>query len=118
MGNLCLEPLTPVNTRAFTLLPLPGISLQKAFCQLFANFWNNQIPEPRATRDRYRVWVRFSQTRMGRSLSSNQDVSRVRRRLAGEARPRAVCGTLPLHPAQIIDLCGGPAFFLSFPAPP
>src|SRR5258705_4985000 len=65
----------------------------------------------------HRIWVRFSQTRMGRSLSSNQDVSRVRRRLAGEARPRAVCGTLPLHPAEIIDLGGDLLFSRQLPAP-
>src|SRR5258708_20242913 len=64
----------------------------------------------------HRIWVRFSQTRMGRSLSSNQGVSRVRRRLEGEARPRAVCGTLPLHPAEIIDLGGDLLFSRQLPA--
>jgi hypothetical protein len=41
----------------------------------------------------------------------------VRRCLAGKARPRAVCGTLPLHPAKIIDLGGDPLFSRQLPAP-
>ena len=63
---------SPANTRRFSLSPF-GEYLPK---NQFANSWNSQIPEPQATRDRYRVRVHFSQTGMGRRLSSNQGVSR------------------------------------------
>jgi hypothetical protein len=76
MGDLCREPLITSKYAGILTFTFLGISLQKAICQLFANSWNSQIPEPRATRDRYRVRVHFSQTGMGRRLSSNQGVSR------------------------------------------
>ena len=41
----------------------------------------------------------------------------VRRRLAGKARPRAVCGTLPLHLAEVIELGGDLFFSRQLPAP-
>jgi hypothetical protein len=41
----------------------------------------------------------------------------VRRRLAGKTRSRAVCGTLPLHPVEIIDLGGDLLFSRQLPTP-